>query len=80
MNRHTRNQVLVNGALMALGALAIIGNVIAHWLIGIHQAMPGPYAFVVEFGFVAGGALVLSLGSWREWQARRSDNRGTGAS
>jgi uncharacterized membrane protein len=69
--RHDRNDALINGALIALGALAIVDNVVAHWLLGLHRAIPGPWADVVEAGLVVLGAGMLILGLWREARARR---------
>jgi uncharacterized membrane protein len=66
-----RNGALLNGALIALGALAIVDNVVAHWLLGLHRAVPGPDADAVEAGLVALGAALLLAGTWRERRARR---------
>ena len=71
MSRNDRNNALINGALIALGALAIVDNVVAHWLLGLHRAIPGPWAGAVEIGLVVLGASMLILGLWREVQARR---------
>ena len=37
-----RTDALINGALIALGALGILDNLIAHWLLGVHRAVPEP--------------------------------------
>jgi uncharacterized membrane protein len=71
MSRNSRNEPLVNGALIALGALAIVDNVVAHWLLGLHRAIPGPGAVYVEVGLVILGAVLLAFGLWREVRARR---------
>lgn len=71
MDRNDHNDALINGALIALGALAIVDNVVAHWLLGLHRAIPGPWAGAVEVGLVVLGAGMLILGIWREVQARR---------
>ena len=57
--------------LIALGALAIVDNLVAHWLLGLHRAVPGPWAFPVEVGLVVLGAGLLLIGLWRERRARR---------
>ena len=68
MQASRRNDPLLNGALIALGATAIVNNVVAHWLLGLHRAVPGPWAGPVEVGLGAG---LLALGLWRERRARR---------
>ncbi|HEX9616822.1 MAG TPA: DUF2243 domain-containing protein [Anaerolineales bacterium] len=70
--RDQRNQALINGALIAVGAVAIIDNIVAHWLLGLHRAVPGPYAGWLEAGLVVLGAGLLILGTWRELRARRT--------
>ena len=40
MEKHERNGALVNGALIALGTLSIVDNVVAHWPLGLHRAPP----------------------------------------
>lgn len=66
-----RNDALLNGALIGLGALAILDNVVSHWLLGLHRAIPGPWAGPVEVGLVALGMAMLTAGLWRERRARR---------
>ena len=66
MFKNDRNDVLINGALIALGALAIVDNVVAHWLLGLHRAIPGPWAGVVEVGLIVLGAGMLILGAYGE--------------
>ncbi len=71
MQPSERNDALVNGALIALGALAIVDNVVAHWLLGLHRAIPGPLAIPVEIGLVMLGLAMLGLGLWRERRVRK---------
>jgi len=66
-----RNAALLNGALIALGALAIVDNLLFHWLLGLHRAVPGPNATAVEIGLVVLGTVLLVIGLWREQRARR---------
>lgn len=66
-----RNGALVNGALIAAGTITIVDNVVAHWLLGLHRAMPGPAADIVEPLLVALGAVLLVIGLAREIRARR---------
>jgi uncharacterized membrane protein len=70
-----RTGALINGALIALGALAIVDNAVAHWLLGLHRAVPGPNATAVEIGLIVLGAALLALGLWREARARRAERR-----
>ncbi|GIW07517.1 MAG: hypothetical protein KatS3mg060_2322 [Dehalococcoidia bacterium] len=71
MDHSDRNGALVNGALIALGALAIMDNVVAHWLLGLHRAVPGPWAGPVEIGLVILGTGLLALGLWQERRMRK---------
>lgn len=67
-----RSDALVNGALIALGGLAVVDNVVVHWLLGLHRAVPEPDASLpVEIGLVVLGAALLALGLRRERRARR---------
>jgi uncharacterized membrane protein len=66
-----RSDAMLNGALIALGALAILDNVVAHWLLGLHRAVPGPHALTVEWSLIGLGAVLVIIGVWRERRARR---------
>lgn len=66
-----RNGAMVNGALIALGAVAILDNVVTHWLLGLHRAVPGGAATVVEIGLVVVGIVLVLIGVTRERHARR---------
>jgi hypothetical protein len=70
--RAHRNDALLNGALIAVGAAGILDNVIAHWILGLHRAVPGEHALAVEIGIVAVSAAMLGAGLWRERNARRA--------
>ena len=71
MSKRDRNHALVNGALIAVGALAILGNIVAHWILGLHRAVPGSWAGPVAVALVVLGAGLLTIGVWRERKARR---------
>lgn len=71
MFRNDRNDPLINGILIALGALAIVDNIMANWLLGLHRAIPGPWAGPVEAALVVLGVGMLILGLWREARARQ---------
>lgn len=66
-----RSEPMINGALIALGAMAVVDNVVAHWIFGLHRAIPGPWALHVEVVLVGVGVLLVALGVWRERHARR---------
>lgn len=67
-----RNGAMVNGALIALGATAILDNLLAHWLLGLHRAVPDTgTAAAVETALVAVGIVLLLVGLVRERHARR---------
>ena len=65
-----RTDALVNGALISIGALAIVDNIVAHWILGLHRAVPGPWAMPVEIGLVLLGVGMLAVGLWHERRAR----------
>lgn len=71
MRGDERTGALVNGALISLGALAVVDNVVFHWLLGLHRAVPGTGAEFVEVGLVALGVAMLALGLWLERKARK---------
>ena len=68
-----RTGAMVNGALIAVGVLGIVDNVVAHWLLGLHRAVPGPYATLVEVILVVLSAGLLLLGVGQEARARRCE-------
>ncbi len=68
-----RNGALVNGALVTVGGLAMVDNVVVHWLLGLHRALPDPGASLpVEVALVVLGAVLAAVGLRREARARRS--------
>jgi uncharacterized membrane protein len=62
---------MVNGALIALGILGIVDNVVFHWMLELHRAVPGPHALTVEVVLVIISTGLLFLGIWQEARARR---------
>ncbi len=66
-----RRGAFVNGALVALGAAAIVDNLLAHWLLGLHRAAPGRWALPLELVQLVVGAALLVAGIARERAARR---------
>ena len=67
-----RNDALLNGALIAIGALGVLDNLVVHWLLGLHRAVPGRHALAAEIILVAVSTGLLVLGVWRERRARRA--------
>jgi uncharacterized membrane protein len=75
-----RTDAMLNGALIALGVMAILDNVLVHWILRLHRAVPGPHVLEIEIGLVALGVVLVGLGIWRERRARRVTGRGLPAS
>lgn len=73
-----RNDAMLNGALIAIGGLGIIDNILVHWVLGLHRAVPGEQALEVEYALIGGGVLLLILGLWRERRTRKSAGRPRG--
>lgn len=66
---------MLNGALMAMGVLAVLDNVLFHWLLGLHRAVPGEHALEVEYALIGSGVILLGVGAWREFRSRVRDER-----
>jgi hypothetical protein len=46
-------------------------NVVFHWILELHRAVPGPHALTVEVMVAIVSAGLLALGIWRERRVRR---------
>jgi len=67
-----RNDAMLNGALITLGALGIYDNVVVHWILGWHRVIEdSPYNLEIEIGIVAVSTAMLVAGLVRERRARR---------
>lgn len=75
----SRSGAMVNGALVALGIVAVVDNVVSHWILGLHRAVPGPHAGVVEAALVTLGVVMTATGTVRERRARRAGDGRNGA-
>jgi uncharacterized membrane protein len=65
---------MLNGALIAVGALGVLDNVIVHWFLGWHRAIEGsPHSLAMEISLVAVGTLMVVTGAVRERRARGSE-------
>ncbi len=63
---------MVDGALIALGVLAVGDNVIFHWLLGFHRFKDGwPGSIYVEILLVVIGVAMITLGARGEVPRRR---------
>lgn len=69
-----RTDAMINGALIALGGLGILDNVVFHWLLELHRAIPGEHALEVELVLVAASVALLLLGVGREYRARKKNS------
>lgn len=70
-SRSDRRQPFVNGAMVALGVVAVVDNVVSHWILGLHRAVPGQAAAAVEAFLVVLGMVLLAVGLGREARQRR---------
>jgi uncharacterized membrane protein len=68
-----RMDAMINGALIVIGAAAIIDTIVFHWLLRWHrliEGVPDPEMFLLELSIVLIGGILLSIGTWREYTAR----------
>jgi uncharacterized membrane protein len=70
-SRSDRRQPFLNGAMVALGVVAVVDNVVSHWILGLHRAVPGPAAAAVEASLVVLGVVLVTVGLVRETRQRR---------
>jgi uncharacterized membrane protein len=73
---NARTDAMLNGALIAVGALGIVDNIVVHWLLELHRAIPGPHATTVEVILIWISALLLATGILREVRARKRAKSG----
>jgi uncharacterized membrane protein len=72
VTRRDRNDVMANAALIVLGALAVVDNVVFHWLLAFHRFKQGwPGSIYVEVLLVVIGAVMVTLGFVRERRTRQ---------
>ncbi len=66
-----RTDAMLNGALIGLGALGILDNVVVHWILGWHRAIEDhPHTLEIEIGIVVVSTAMLVTGIVRERRAR----------
>jgi uncharacterized membrane protein len=66
---------MIDGALIAVGALAVLDNVVVHWLLGWHRLVEGwPHGanLAAEVALVVLGLAMLGAGLWRRRQSPRT--------
>lgn len=70
-----RRNAMLNGALIAMGALAVLDTVVVHWIAGLHRTFDGPEWSVLatEIATVVLGVALVVIGVWREASARPAD-------
>jgi hypothetical protein len=78
-SRSDRRQPFLNGAMVALGVVAVVDNVVSHWILGLHRAVPGQAAAAVEASLVVLGVVLVTVGLGREARERRLPARRTSA-
>jgi uncharacterized membrane protein len=68
----SRTSANINGALIVIGLLGTVDNVLIHWILGLHRLIEGSeYTLHVEILLVFASALILAIGIYREWSARQ---------
>ena len=70
---HERTDAMLNGALLVIGAAAVIDTIVVHWVLGWHRLIEGmadPTLFLLEVGVVLIGLVVFGIGAYREASAR----------
>jgi hypothetical protein len=67
-----RNDAMLNGAMIIVGALGVFDNVVVHWILGWHRIIEDhPHALELEIAAVAVSTAMLATGIVRERNARR---------
>lgn len=73
MNDKERNGVLLNGVLMTLGTVAILDNLISHWILGLHRVLPDrALSGYLEVALFILGLVLFGVGMYREIRGRRA--------
>jgi uncharacterized membrane protein len=69
-----RSDAIVNAVLMLLGAMAVIDNVVVHWVLQWHRLNEGwddGQNLLAEAALVVVGVVMFTIGLRRERRARR---------
>jgi hypothetical protein len=68
----SRTSANINGALIVIGLLGTVDNVLLHWILGLHRLIDGSeYTLHAEILLVFASTLILAIGIYREWSARQ---------
>lgn len=71
-NNKERNSILLNGALISVGLVAVLDMLIPHWLFKWHRLVPNhTISTVLEVALFIFGLISLGVGIYREIKARR---------
>lgn len=75
MKSKDRNHVLLNGMLISVGLLAILDNIISHWLFKWHRILPDEtLSKYLEIALFIAGIILLVIGIYREVKGRKTKN------
>jgi uncharacterized membrane protein len=73
MKHNERNRVLINGILMATGSIAILDNVLSHWIFKLHSVLPDEtLSHYVEIALFVLGLILFGIGLFREIKDRKT--------
>jgi hypothetical protein len=67
-----RNRILINGSLISIGLVAILDNIISHWIFKWHSILPDQtLSKYLEIASFILGLILLGIGTYRERKDRR---------
>lgn len=74
MKNNDRNRILINGCLISLGSVAVLDNIISHWLFKWHRILPDEtLSQYLEIAIFILGCVFLGIGLYREIKDRRNN-------
>ena len=72
MKNKARNHVLLNGMLISIGLIAILDNIISHWIFKWHRILPDEtLSKYLEIALFIAGIVMLGLGIYKEIKGRK---------
>lgn len=73
MKNKERNHVLLNGMLISVGLIAVLDNIISHWIFKWHRISPDEtLSKYLEIALFVVGIILLVTGIYREVKARKT--------